>query len=376
MAKEPDPRAELATLTSSLNDAAQLKLAYVLRGPERWLRERAVDHVVRVAKARGLELCRHDPKDPDFRAQALADDLGSAAMFASQRCVVIADPEPLLKKTAGGDETSLARSIRSFVKGARGTVVLHADALRADNATLKELVAAGGVAHTFRRLYERPGPWERDQDPRRSELCLFVIARAKELGLPLNADRALLLVHAHGNDLAALDTALRAAVERGGADALGELGSAAAGSPGEVADALLAGDLPRTQLALETLFRGGMRKEKDGGRETSVGALNPILLGYLRPRVRQGLAAAYARAQGSALDAAFAEAGVTSFDRGLRQAIETRPGAAWSAMLEDLLELERDSRRGVEVDVNHWTRLALRWRVRTQSPSSGARERR
>jgi hypothetical protein len=116
-----------------------------------------------------------------------------------------------------------------------------------------------------------------------------------------------------------------------------------------------------------------MRKEKDGSRETSTGALNAILLGYLRPRVRQGLAASEARIAGAKLDEAFAEAGVTNFDRGLRAAIESRAAASWRAMLDDLLELERASRRNVEVDVNHWTRLALRWRVRARPAAAGAR---
>jgi hypothetical protein len=375
VAKEPDPRAEFATLAASLSNPADLKVAYVLRGAETWFRSRALELVLQAARARGLELCRHDPKDPDFRAQSLSDDLTSQAMFAAQRCVVIAEPEGLLKKV-GGEEAALARAIRSFVKGRRGTVVLNADALRADNATLKELVAAGGAAHTFRRLYERPGPWERDQDPRKSELVGFVLGRAKELGVALNAEHALLVVHAHGNDLSALDTLLRSAAERGAGDLLAGLGSAAAGSPGEVADALIAGDLPRAQLALETLFRGGMRKEKDGSRETGTEALNAILLGYLRPRVRQGLAAAQARQGGATLESALSEAGVTSFDRGLREAIGARPLPSWAAMLDDLLELERSSRRGVDVDVNHWTTLALRWRVRAKPAASPAGARR
>ena len=59
----------------------------------------------------------------------------------------------------------------------------------------------------------------------------------------------------------------------------------------------------------------------------------------------------------SAQDAA-AEAGVTAFDKTLRAAIAQRPPEQWRRMLDDLLELERRSRRGGDVDENDFVRLA------------------
>jgi len=372
MAKEPDPRTELAALAASLKATDGLRTGYVLRGQERWYRQRALELVLAAAQARSLEICRHDARDPEFRLQGLADDLTSQAMFASARCVVISEPEDLLKKTSAGVESGIARAARSFVKAKRGTLVLVADALRADNATLKEIVAAGGVVHAFRRLYDRPSPWERDQDPRRAELCTWILARAKELGLPLAPDRALLLAHAQGNDLAALDAQL-ASMASGGPDAAMQTGLAAAGSPGEVADALILGELPRAMLAIETLYRGGVRKEKDGGRETSVEAINAILLGYLRPKLRQGLTAEIARAGGASDADALSAAGIGAFDRALRDMLGKRGAERWQAMLDDLLDVERRSRHGASIDASELTRLALRWSRRPRSAAPPAR---
>jgi hypothetical protein len=371
MAKEPDPRTELAALAASLKAASGLRCGYVLRGAERWYRQRAVELVLAAAQSQGLEICRHDARDPEFRLQGLADDLTSQAMFAAARCVVITEPEDLLKKTSTGAESGIARAAKSFVKSKRGTLVLVADALRADNATSKEIAAAGGVVHSFRRLYDRPSPWERDQDPRRSELCTWIVARAKELGTALTPERALLFAHAQGNDLAALDAQI-ASMANAGPNAP-QLGLAAAGSPGEVADALILGELPRAMLAIETLYRGGVRKEKDGGRETSIEALNAILLGFLRPKLRQGLTAELARAAGASDADAQSAAGIGAFDRALRDSLGLRSAERWQAMLDDLLDVERRSRHGATLDASEWTRLALRWSRRPRAAASPAR---
>lgn len=368
MAKEPDPRAELATLEKSVA-SGELAPGYVLRGAERWYRQRAVELVIAAAQARGLEVCRHDSRDPDFRASGLAADLTSPAMFAAARCVVLSEPEELLKKTDSGAESSIARAARSFVAQKSGTLVLAADSLRADNATVKAIAAAGGAVHAFRRLYDRPSPWDRDQDPRRSELCAWIVARAKELGVAMTPERALMLAHAQGNDLAALDAQLA----RTAADANVLLELVAAGSPGEVADALILGDVPRATLAIETLYRGGVRKEKDGGRETGTEAINAILLGYVRPRLRQGLQAELAHSAGRAPAEAMTAAGIGQFDRALKDVFGKRTVAQWQTMLDDLLEVERRSRNGASIDASELTRLALRWSLRERSTARSGR---
>jgi DNA polymerase III delta subunit len=365
VAKEADPREEWRAHEQALAPGAPLAPAYVLRGAERWYRDRAVELVVARAKEAGLEICRHDAKEGsksgEFRLEALLDDLTGIAMFAGARCVVVLEPEALLKKTESGAESAFGRAARSFVQGKRGTLVLSAESLRVDLAIVKELIESGARARTFRKLYERPSPWERDPDPRRTELVGWLAQRAKERGVALTPDQAVLLTHSQGNDLSALDDVLSGIASGAAKDVLARLTSAAAGSPNEVADGLIAGDVRRAVLAIETLFRGGMRKQTDGTRETDDAALVAILLGTLRNKVRAGVAAAGAIERGASAAEATALAGVTGFDRVLRDAIEQRRTSEWRAMLDDLLEVERRARRAPGVDAADFTRLALRW---------------
>ncbi|MCC7011603.1 MAG: hypothetical protein IT454_03490 [Planctomycetes bacterium] len=361
MAKEPDPRAEFAQFESELAGTNGLAAAYVLRGPERWFRDAALERLLERARAAEIEICRHDAKDAEFALQRVLDDLTSFAMFATTRLVVVHEPEALLKKSTNGDEASFAKAVRSFVKGRRGTLVLSADSLRSDSALVKELVAAGAKLHSFRKLYEKPPAWFKNPDPRSGELVEWLLSRARARSLPLTPDAALLLVHATGNELAALDDQLSALASGDAREALARLTSAAAGSPAEVSDALLAGEVARAARAIETLFQGGMRKDKDGVRETKGEALVAITLGFLRPRVRAGLAAAQAIELGAQPEAAATEAGVAPFDKTLRSAIAQRSPREWRAMLDDLLAIERRSRQGAEIDANEFVRLALRW---------------
>ena len=360
MAKEPDPREEWRELESELGAGAKLAPAYLLRGAERWYRERATQRIVELARAKEFELCRHDTKDPEFPLAALLDDLAGSALFASARLVVVHEPETLLRKVEGED-SAFVRAARGFLKGARGTLVLTAESLRSDLAFVKELTASGARLRSFRKFYERPAAWSRNADPRCGELVEWIVARAKERKVALTFDQAVLLAHAVGNDLAALDAQLSGAAAGGVQELLARLSSSAAGSPGEVTDGLVSGDVPRATRALATLFQGGMRKDKDGARETSSAALTAIVLGYLRPRVRQGLAAAQLVAAGADPQTAASEAGVAPFDQATRGAIAQRTLREWRRMLDDLLELERRSRRGVEIGAEDFTRLSLSW---------------
>lgn len=368
MAKEPDPREVWSAFERELGAASALPTAVIVRGPESWYRSRAVGAVLERARSADFEVCRHDTRDPDFRPAALLDDLSSTAMFAPARCVVIHEPESLLKKQAGEDSAT-ARAALAFVKRGAGALVLAAESLRADLSPVKALSEAGARIYSFRKLYEKPSPWERDPDPSRAELVSWIAARARERKVAITADQALLLAHARGNDLAALDDELAAAQSAGGKFSIAGLASVAAGSPRDLADALIAGDLGAATLAAQTLFQGGIRREKDGSRDTDEGALAAILLGYLRPRVRQGLGAAQLLERGAKPDEAAAQVGVTNFDKALRGAIAARAPSAWSEMLGDLLELERRSKSARGVDANEVVALALRWRVKRSSPT-------
>jgi hypothetical protein len=103
--------------------------------------------------------------------------------------IVVHSPEDLLKKGSDGEERALARSMRAFIARRTGSIALSVDGLRADHAVVKAIVAAGGVLMGFRKLYEKPGAWERQPDPRRTELAEWLAVRARAKGVALSPDQ-------------------------------------------------------------------------------------------------------------------------------------------------------------------------------------------
>jgi DNA polymerase III delta subunit len=359
MAREPDPRAELLRLERLLG--AGLPPGLVLRGPESYFRDRALGAVKAAARSAGLELCQHDAAGADFELPRLFDDLLSPALFAAQRCVVIENAEELLRK-----DSPLLRAVRSFLEARRGIPVLAARSLRADNPALTSIAKGGGEVLSFRKLWDAPPPWDTRADPRQTELVSWTVARARELGLSLGPERALLLTKRVGSELEALDAALSGLAAGGGdLSRIAELGGEpAAGSPFQVAEELLAGRTPAALSGIEGLFRGGMKKDRDGTRERGPEALIAILLGTLRGRLREGWLVAEALERGQPLEQALAAAGVkaTPFARRrLEEQLASRPADRWRAMLEDTLALERRGRDGAALDASDLMALALRW---------------
>jgi len=366
MAREPDPRSELTRLERALAQGGAPPRGCVLRGPEAYFRDRALRAVKEAARAAGFELCQHDAGGSDFHAPGALDDLVGGALFASKRCVVIENAEDRLKK-----DMPLTRAVLSFLDGDRGTVVLAARSLRADNVAVKAIAKAGGEVLTFRKFWDAPPPWEKSADPRRTELVAWVVGRARELGCRLTPERALLLTKRTGNELEVLEGALAslAAGDDPDFDVLG--GETAAGSPFQVADDLVAGDTGAALAGIETLFRGGMKKDKDGTREQGTGALIAILMGTVRGRVREGLLVAEAMEGGQSLEAAFESLGMRPSPmvrRRLAEQVAARSAGTWRRMLEEALGLERRGRSGAALDAADLAELALRWR-RKRAPA-------
>ncbi len=363
MAREPDPRAELKKLERAL--ASGLPPGLVLRGTEPWFRGRAADLAREAARGRGLELCGHDAKGTDFDLSRLLDDLVGSALFAPARLVLIENPEDLLKRD-GRKNSPTTRAVKSFLDGERGTVVLSARSIRADAVAVKAIAAAGGLMLSFRKLWDSPPPWERGGDPRSTELVSWIVERARELGTPLSPERAAVLAKRTGSELDAVESALRSLDPRGAATgALPLEGESAAGSPFKVADDLVAGHTGQAVAGLETLFEGGMRREKDGTRERGSEALFAILMGTVRGRIRDGLAVSQAMELGAEFKDAADAMGVSSAPvarQRLEELLAGRRAGDWRRMLDDALALEREARSGASVDVSDLARLALRWR--------------
>lgn len=358
MAKDADPRQQWGALEADLGRG--LSSGYVLKSEEPWFGARALSLVLAKAREVGLELCRHDAAEAGFRAAALFDDLCGSALFAARRCVVVERPEELLRKQ-GGDDSPLTRHARAFLEARRGTLVLVAPGLRADHALVKAVRAAGGELYAFRALYDSPPPW--DPDPAKSELVGWIGARAKELGVRLSRDAAILLAQAKGNDLAALDGEL-AGLAGAGPQAVAQLASDAAGLPRRLADLLADGDRAGALAEIERLWQSGFDKGRGAGRETSSAAILAVLFGSLRANLRQALVGSAALAAGADAKSAADAAGVPTWPKaraGFAARVGARTGAQWLAMQRDAQALERRSRGAAVVDANDLAAFALRW---------------
>lgn len=363
--REPGPLVALRDLEQELASCSSLPRILLTRGPENWFHQRVLDRVVAAGRRLGMDVNQHDPADPDFDGRGLFADLRGGSLFGAPVLVVLRAPGDLLTKAAGKD-SDLTATLKAYVAGGDppGAFVLQAGSLRADHAVAK-LAAAEGVSVNFRRLYDSPPSWGR-ADPRDVELVHWVRDRAKERGLALRVEDAVYLAGAVGNDLGALESEL-ARLEVTGTDELRErVGWRSGGTPWEVADKVLDGD-PRAAVgAVEGLFAHGFQG-KDSKKVLEPAALVAMLTSSLLKGVRTGLAAAEGRARGYSQNQIQALAGIggapASREAAMRRAL-ARPGGEWSAMLDELLGIERRLKTGVPVDGSDFVLFAARWRRR------------
>lgn len=360
-AREPAPQEALEALERELAAQKTLARAYLVRGDEGYYREAVLRVLCEQAARAGLELARHDAGDPDFKLAHLCDDLGSASMFAPARCVVLRRTNRLLQpgeaESAGNGAAVEAALAFLRRKGEQGVLILEGQGLRIDSVLAKAVKEAGGPVLTLRKLYDSPPPWDRGADPRRLELVQWLLGRARARGIALRPDEAVFIAAATGNELAALEAQLERVQNRGGASLREVVPWTAGSTPFHVAEQLVAGDLQRSLVGLESLFRAGFQG-KDG-RETSEAALVAMLMGSLRGKVSAAL---------EALEDPAAPPG-----KEIAEFFAARTPAGWQRFAREVWQLEARARTRAGVDVDQLFAFALRTRVRAQAPARSAR---
>lgn len=362
-AKAPDPPAQLAALASAL-DRDGLARGYVIRGEERYFRDRAIDMIAARANAAGWEVRRHDAArgNPDFLLSAAIEDLSGGGLFASQRLVILRNPEHCLAKT-DGKKSPLTTAIDRFLAAGEnpGTVVLASPSLRADLVAAKAILKAGGTRLDLRKLWDSPPPWK--PDPRQTELVQWLVRRAREKKVRLDPEGAVYVCAATGNDLAALEDQLDRLTGASGEELRRVIGWNAEAAPWTVADRFLDGEFPRALAGVETLFTGGFQ-EKGGRRLLDATALSTMLVNALIRGVRAAHALARELEGGASEAQAAKAAGIQGAPRTVQTTVaraRTLRASFWRAMLEDLVELDRRSKSGSSLDANEFATLALRW---------------
>ena len=257
-ARDPHPEEELRRLAGTVK--THVPRGVVLRGAERYFRDRGARLVVEAASEKGYELCKHDAKDPELSKARLLDDLTGGALFATARCIVIDNAGPLLTKgskqfTPGLVDALLAR----LASDEPGCVVLCAETLRADNAVVKAILAREGCVVGCRKLWDTPPPW--DPDPRKAELVQWLAVKAREEGVQLSPEEAAYVVAATGSDLFALETQLEKLRGRGKEGVRELVGWEAGDSPFTVAEHLLLAR-PRDMLGSSPARRTPSKPER------------------------------------------------------------------------------------------------------------------
>lgn len=366
---EAAPQQEIQRLSRELA-GGKLPSAVILRGEERYFVDQALAMLLKAGAAGDLELCRYDTADPDFQIKDLVGDLLGGALFASSRLFLVKGADALLKKTAGAGAKAFPDAVLARVASGDGSmVVLVGAGLRGTQTLIKKLVQGDAWNIACRKLWDSPPPW--DPDPRKAEVVLWLVARARQRKIAMGADQAAYVVAATGNDLFALDRQLDR-VQQGERDGGGNLrdqviweGSA---SPFTLTEPMLAGDVARATAGIETLFQSGFQG-RDGARTLDRGALIALLLSALSSKLRELVAGAEVLAAGGSVADARAQAGVKASPvaaKAFEARLALRPPGEWKACYRDLQELERRSRTGAAIDANDFVLLALSWRRKTR----------
>lgn len=347
---------EYARLVRDL--AGELPAVVVLRGEESFYRDLAVRYLVDAARKKGLEVCRHDSHDPEFKIATLVDDLQSGALFSAGRCVVLRGAGEVLRKGSRAWSEAAEKALAHKIEQpGQDLLVLEAEKLRADLRLLKA-AAAKGTSFEFRRFWDSPPPW--NPDPRQTELVQWILRQARQLGVSLKPEQGVYIAAATGNDLAALEAQLERAAAAGG-KVEGVVVWEAGGSPFAIADLLVAGEAASALAGLENLFRGGFA-ETDGRREQAAEALVAILGPAVSGKARETLRVAR--------DGEQALAGSPRQKEQVLERVGRRSTQDWARLLDDAATLERRARSGPAVGVDDWSAFALRWRLdRGRSPA-------
>lgn len=367
-AKKPNPQPEDALGALGRQLKGGLPPIVVLRGEERYFRDRGVALAVVAAKAAGMEVCRHDALDPEYSAATLLDDLTTGALFQSARCVVVHSAERIVTERALQYSAAIRDAMKARLEAkSEGCLVLSVAKLLATNTLHKAAEAAGGSIVGCRRLYDKPPHW--DPDPRKAELVQWCAARARDLKVEVNLNEAAYIVAATGNDLAAIDDQLRRLVGRGKEGIQELVAWDATASPYEVADQIAAGDVKRSLVGLETLFSGGA-SQRDGSRTIDVGGIVAQLSAAVSGKIREACRVCESVVGGMTPQRAAERCGIKGGKKGVDdflQRLEARSPREWAQMLDEFGELERRSRSSVAVDVTDFAQFALRWRRRKPS---------
>ncbi len=344
----PHPEDELTRLGKLL--ARGLPPLLVITGPADFFRAQAADRATAAVPA-GAELRVIDAAELRAEAEAGTGDdedapaTAEAAGGADDAAGLAACPE-LLDLRGGGlfarvafvvvrrgaawwqrHVPTLAEQAPKFAKGCG--LVLEAGKLdkrkKAAQGLVKSLADAGALFE-FRDLWDQP--FERSRSPVEGELCKWVVARSRGLGVALQPEAAWLLIVQVGKspvellaELGRLRDQLGADSKRAPlkpADLRGKLTTSFESTPFDLADAVLGGDRRAAFRSVRAMFDRGVR-QKDG-KPMDPGGVMPFATSWLFQQLSRALEGRQLLDAGASERDVVAQTGVRQFvDRFIAQ---------------------------------------------------------
>jgi DNA polymerase III delta subunit len=334
----------------------------VLAGADRWLRATCRDLLVAAALPEGDPggaLVRLDARAPEDRERvgAALDELRTPSLFGGGKVVVLESAE-----AAGGpkDRSQAAALTRLAREGMEidgaGTFLVLTTPMGVKgkgSVQTKPLLATGAWLVDCRLLYDAPAPWERAVAPYDHELARFVVTRMHR-----GYRKRIALEDAHalcarvGNDLGALDDALRslalyagAGAAVGAADIEAVIGATREDPVWRLADAVMDGDVEAALALAAQAFERGLPDGR-GGATVRPEAIAAVTGASLHTTYRRVLAGAEALARGEPAESVARTAGVPPFLAGpFVQRCRRDPGALL-ALNRAFLEAEAGTKGG------------------------------
>jgi DNA polymerase III delta subunit len=365
----PRPDAELRRLDALL--AKGLPPLLLLTGDDDWFRGQAVERALAAVPERA------ELRIVDAAAERATDagdgdaDEGDAAPAAAEAPAAAAEE---LQELRGGGlfariafvvvrrgaawwtnrVEAVAAAMPTFAPGCG--LIVEAKKLDRRKKAAQALVKAAGAAGAsfeFRSLYELP--YDRSLPPERGELCEWVVAEARRLGLALQPEAAWLVVQCVGRapgeihaELRRLVAVLGDAAKRplAAADLRGRLTIAFEATPFEFAEAVLGGERAAAFGRLRAIFDRGLRDKE--GKPMDRGGLFPFVTSWLFGQLAKTYEGRQLLDDGAPLRDLAARAGVFQFQERFVDQVRRHDRPRLARGLLALHECQRQLRLGGE----------------------------
>lgn len=292
----PNPSIELTRLDKLVRSG--LPSIVAITGPSDFFRNKAMERLLKAVPEEAelrhvdgadLKAAKDDGDDNDDAPAATVlapelQDLRGGGLFATRSFVAVRRGSAWWLKHSA----SIAELAPKIPQGSG--LLLESAKLdkrkKVAAALVKELIAAGAYFE-FRDLYELP--FDRDRGPLEGELCKWVLACCKKLGVPLTPESALLLVAQVGKAPGELLAEIERIKAQFGVDPVraplapkdlaGKLTVSFESRPFEFTEAVLSGDRKAAQRSLSAMFTRGVRQQD--GKVMDPGGLLPFTSSWL-----------------------------------------------------------------------------------------------